>query len=106
MFLSNKYMADPKAYKLEISAPGLRFVVRPVREFIVSVQQPRRSLNGLSSLSGRSHVDAYKTKISRIDGLPYFLNNGAPRARSTAKKKCMEADTNSCWSEFVPVSCK
>ena len=23
----------------------------------------------------------YKTKISRIDGLPYFLNNGAPRAR-------------------------
>ena len=25
--LSNKYMADPKAYKLEISAHGLRFVV-------------------------------------------------------------------------------
>ena len=26
----------------------------------------------------------YKTKFSRIDGLPYFLNNGAPRARSSA----------------------
>ena len=24
---------------------------------------------------------SYKTKISRIDGLPYFLNNDAPRAR-------------------------
>ena len=24
-------------------------------------------------------VDGYKSKISRIDGLPYFLNNGAPR---------------------------
>ena len=34
MFFSNKYMADPKAYWLEISGPGLRFVViytRPVR---------------------------------------------------------------------------
>ena len=33
---SNKYMADPKAYRLEISGPGLRFVaiviyMRPVR---------------------------------------------------------------------------
>ena len=27
MFFSNKYMADPKAYRLEISGPGLRFVV-------------------------------------------------------------------------------
>ena len=25
--LSNKYIADPKAYRLEISGPGLRFVV-------------------------------------------------------------------------------
>ena len=29
---------------------------------------------------GRSMTSGYKTKISRIDGLPYFLNNGAPRA--------------------------
>ena len=28
----------------------------------------------------------YKTKISRIDGLPYFLNNGAPRVRQTSAK--------------------
>ena len=57
-----------------------RYELRRVREFLVSVQQPRRSQTGLSSLSGRSHV--------------------------TQKKKCMEADTNSCQSEFVPVSCK
>ena len=27
-------------------------------------------------------VMAIKTKFSHIDGLPYFLNNGAPRARA------------------------
>ena len=41
-------------------------------------------------MGGRTYVRAYvrtvddvmanKTKISRIDGLPYFLNYGAPRA--------------------------
>ena len=29
MFFPNKYMADPKACRLEISGPSLRFVVRP-----------------------------------------------------------------------------
>ena len=28
---------------------------------------------------GRLSRHGYKTKISRIDGLPYFLNYGAPR---------------------------
>ena len=32
---------------------------------------------------GRSH-DHVITKISRLDGLPHFLTNGAPRARSSA----------------------
>ena len=27
-------------------------------------------------------LHGYKTKISRIDGISYFLNNGAPRART------------------------
>ena len=30
---------------------------------------------------GRSWRHGYKTKFSHIDGLPYFLNYGAPRAR-------------------------
>ena len=30
---------------------------------------------------GRSYDDVI-TKISRMDGLPYFLSNGAPRARA------------------------
>ena len=30
----------------------------PVREFLVPVQQPRRSQAGLSSLPGRFHVNA------------------------------------------------
>ena len=29
---------------------------------------------------GRSCRHGYKTKFSHIDGLPYFLNYGAPRA--------------------------
>ena len=60
-----KYIADPQEYRLEISRPGLRFVViyvRPVREFLVSVQQPKRSQSGLSSLLGQSHVNALKKK--------------------------------------------
>ena len=32
---------------------------------------------------GRSYDDVI-TKISRMDGLPYFLSNGAPRARRSA----------------------
>ena len=40
---------------------------------------------------GRSYDDVI-TNISRMDGLPYFLSNGAPRARSSAKNK------NSCSS--------
>ena len=57
-----------------------RYKHRPVREFLILVQQPRRSLTRVSSLSGRPHV---KTQ-----------------------NKCMEADTNLCQSEFFPVSCK
>ena len=33
---------------------------------------------------GRSWRHGYKTKFSHIDGLPYFLNYGAPLARSSA----------------------
>ena len=70
MFCLKNIWADRKAYKVEISGPGLRFVViymrpvkrtlflGPVRKFLVSVQQPTRSQTGLSSLSGRSHVNA------------------------------------------------
>ena len=38
---------------------------------------------------GRSH-DHVITKISRIDGLPHFLINGVPRARSSAIKQKAE----------------
>ena len=48
MFFPNKYMADPKACRLEIFGPGLRFVVRPAV----------RTHTGLSSLSDWSHVNA------------------------------------------------
>ena len=100
MFCLKNIWTDRKAYRLENSGPGLRFVViymrlsfhadtlwassrfppprargggrrdeaqresvweanmRPVREFLASVQQPRRSQTGLSSLSGRSNVKA------------------------------------------------
>lgn len=44
------------------------------------IQRPRRSQTGLSSFSDQYH--------------------------KTQEKKCMEADTNSCWSGLVPVSCK
>ena len=37
---------------------------------------------------GRSYDDVI-TKISRMDGLPYFLSNGAPRARSSAINACL-----------------
>ena len=43
-FCLKNIWADRKAYRLEISGPGLRFVfiyMRPVREFLVSVQQLR-----------------------------------------------------------------
>ena len=56
MLFLTKFMADPKAYRLEISGPSLRFVViymtpvRTVWEFLVWFQQPRRSQTGLSSL--------------------------------------------------------
>ena len=35
---------------------------------------------------GRSSRHGYKTKFSHIDGLPYFLNYGAPRAAPSARK--------------------
>ena len=35
----------------------------------------------LAYMEGRTYVrHGYKTQFSRIDGLPYFLNYGAPRA--------------------------
>lgn len=57
--LSNIIYRRPKAHKLklEISGPGLRFIViymrtvqvnvGSIREFLVSVQQPRRSQAGV-----------------------------------------------------------
>ena len=38
---------------------------------------------------GRWWRHGYKTKFSRIDGLPYFLNHGARRAQSSAIKHVM-----------------
>ena len=41
----------------------------------------------IEGVDGRTYGRAYgdvMTKFSRIDGLPYFLINGAPRARSSA----------------------
>ena len=70
---SNKYMADPKAYRLEISGPGLRisrlcpatetksdrseFIVRPVscKRIKRNVWRPIRTDAGLSL--SRSHVN-------------------------------------------------
>ena len=37
----------------------------------------------IEGVDGRTYGDVM-TKFSRIDGLPYFLINGAPRARSSA----------------------
>ena len=67
--LSNKFITDPTAYKFEISGPSLRSVVTfkweryeltPVREFLDSAQQPRRSQTSLSLMSGRSRLKAKK----------------------------------------------
>lgn len=38
---------------------------------------------------GRSYSDV-KTKISRMDGLPYFLSNGAPLKKKKKKKRTAE----------------
>ena len=68
MFCLKNTLADQNAYWLEFSGPSLRFNVtymrvdrcelRLVQEFLVSDQQPTRSQTSLSSLSGRSHVNA------------------------------------------------
>ena len=65
--LSDKYMAYPKAYRLEISGPGLRFVViymRPVRTQTgtrtsrLGPATETKSHRSEFMLSGRSHVNA------------------------------------------------
>ena len=67
MFCLKNIWADRKAYRLEISGPELR----PVREFLVLVQQPRLIQTGLSSLSDRSHVNAQKEMYgSRYELVP------------------------------------
>ena len=75
--LSNKYIAVLKAYRLEITEPGLRFVVIYMRTVMTnsdcyesfspfSVQQARRSQTGLISSPGRSHVNAKRRNVWRL----------------------------------------
>ena len=66
MFCLKNIWADRKAYRLEISGPELR----PVREFLVLVQQPRLIQTGLSSLSDRSHVNEQKMYGGRYELVP------------------------------------
>ena len=70
---SNKYMADPKAYRLEISGPCLR----------ISPLGP-----ATETMSDRSQFIVGPASCKRI------------------KRNVWEADTNSCRSKFVPLSCK
>ena len=48
---SNKYMADPKEYRLEISGPGLRI------SRLDPATETKSDRSEFSSWSGRSHVD-------------------------------------------------
>ena len=61
--LSNKYMADPKAYRLEISGPGLRFIVIHItvqtqtRPTVSCLSPETETKSDQSSFSGQSHVN-------------------------------------------------
>ena len=85
----NKYMADPKAYRLEISGPGLRFVVTYMRSV--------RTQTGLRISRLRP---ATETKSGRSE----FIVR--PLSCKRIKRNCLEADTNSCRFELVAVLCK
>ena len=72
-------------------------------------QGGKRCINALVRTYGRSWRHGYKTKFSHIDGLPYFLNYGAPRARSSAIKDgayycyCAYVLRISRYSDFLSV---
>ena len=82
------HMADPKAHRLEISGPGLRFVViyrRPVRTktgMRISGLVPATEMN-----SDRPEFIVWPVSCKRIK-----------------RNVCMEADTNSCRSAALSLS--
>ena len=83
------YIADPKAYKLKISGPGLKFVVTYLRTVRIHTGT-RDSCLG----------PAAETKSDRSE----FIVR--PVSCKRKKRECMEADTMSSRSEFFLVSCK
>ena len=80
---------SPKAYRLEISEPGLRFVVILYITTVGSQTGARIPRLGLAT----------ETKSDRSEFIVRPLS-----CKTEQKKECMEVDTNSCRSEFVPVS--
>ena len=73
-FLSNKYIADPKAYRLEISGPGLRFVVINVRT-VRTQTGTRISLLGpaTETMSDRSEFIVRPVSCKRIKRIVWRL---------------------------------
>ena len=55
------------------------------------------------------HLHETGTRISRLGPASETKSNRSefrPVSCKRSKRKCMEANTNSCWSVLFPVSCK